>query len=57
MHILAYFYHWGRNDLWNCPVKERKEWINKICEQLEAEKNALEGKGEDGNSSKYAEGY
>lgn len=42
MHILAYYYHWDRNSLWDIPVTERQKWVSLLYDQLKAEKDALE---------------
>lgn len=55
MHILAYCYHWGRNELWDLPPKERKMWVEMVLEQKRQENKELEK--EDKSVSSYAESY
>lgn len=40
VHIIAYIYHWGRNEIMNLPINERKEYIEFIKQQKEAENSA-----------------
>lgn len=37
VHIIAYIYHWGRNEILNLPIKDRKDYIDLIKQQKEAE--------------------
>ena len=43
MHIIAYYYHWGKQEILNLTLKEREEWVNLIGEQLteESEQNQI----------------
>lgn len=41
MHIIAYYYHWGREELFNLTLREREEWFELIGEQLKAESEQL----------------
>ena len=40
VHVIAYIYHWGRNEILNLPINERKMYIDYIKQQKEAEKNS-----------------
>ncbi len=42
VHVIAYIYHWGRNEILNLPVNERKMYVEFIKEQKEAENEATE---------------
>lgn len=37
VHIIAYIYHWGRNEILNLPIKDRKKYVEMIQRQREAE--------------------
>lgn len=37
VHIIAYIYHWGRSEIMNLPLKERKSYVELIKQQKEAE--------------------
>lgn len=37
VHIIAYIYHWGRNEIMNLPINERKMYFNFINEQKRLE--------------------
>ena len=37
VHIIAYIYNWGRNEILNLPIKNRKRYVELIQEQKEAE--------------------
>lgn len=41
--MIAYVYHWGRTELWDMSVSERRMWVKFIQQQHEAEKDAIEG--------------
>lgn len=41
IHNLAYFYHWGREECWNTPCREREVFNDQIRRQLKAESNAM----------------
>lgn len=45
IHNLAYFYHWGREECWNCPCHERGMWNDRLKQQMKAEN------GHSGNNS------
>lgn len=54
IHVLAYFYHWGREECWNTPCTERGVFYDKIRQQIRAES----GNGSTNsstNSSRYKE--
>jgi hypothetical protein len=53
MHVLAYVYHWGRDELWHIPRGERLKWIEQVRRQKEKE-NPDSG-GESYNPSNYRE--
>lgn len=40
MHILAYIYHWGRDEVRKIPRRERRLWVEKIVEQRQKENKA-----------------
>ena len=40
MHVLAYFYHWTREDVRGVPRRERRMWVNQIRQQIKAENKA-----------------
>ena len=42
MHLLAYVYHWDRDTIKYMPSQERREWVECIKLQKEAEKEAME---------------
>lgn len=42
MHILAYIYHWGRDEVRNIPRRERIAWVEKIIEQKKKENKATD---------------
>lgn len=42
MHILAYIYHWGRDEVRNIPRRERITWVEKIIEQKKKENKATD---------------
>ena len=42
MHILAYIYHWGRNEIRHIPRTERVMWVNKIIEKKNKENEKVE---------------
>lgn len=42
MHVLAYLYHWGRQELWYCPVRERKLWVERVLDQIRSEQEQIE---------------
>lgn len=37
MHLLAYFYHWDRDTLWNLSCRERRMWVKMIIAQKKME--------------------
>lgn len=37
VHIIAYIYHWGRNEILDLPILVRKEYVDLIHKQKEAE--------------------
>ena len=37
VHIIAYIYHWGRSEIMNLSINERKEYVELIKQQKEAE--------------------
>lgn len=43
MHILAYVYHWSRNEVMRLTRSERKMWVNMIEQQKEAEAKQMKG--------------
>ena len=47
MHVLAYFYHWSRLDLWVIPRLERKKWVEMVKMQIKAENKNNKGEDED----------
>ena len=58
MHILAYLYHWGRQELWDCPINERKMWVKKVLEQIRTEQEQIErATNKDFQSSSYSESF
>lgn len=42
MHILAYVYHWGRDEIRNLPRTERRRWVEMIIDQKKKENKAVE---------------
>lgn len=42
MHILAYIYHWGRDEIRKIPRRERRLWVERIVEQKQKENKAQE---------------
>ena len=42
MHILAYIYHWGRDEVRKIPRNERRLWVEKIIEQKNKENKSTE---------------
>ena len=52
MHLIAYYYHWSRSEVWELPVLERRMWSEVIQEQIKAENNAV-NKGD--NSKQLSE--
>lgn len=42
MHILAYIYHWGRDEIRKIPRRERVLWVEKIIDQKKKENKAHE---------------
>lgn len=42
MHVIAYIYHWGRDEIRNIPRRERRLWVEKIVEQKTKENKATE---------------
>ena len=53
MHILAYCYHWGRNDLWDMSCSERRMWCEMVLAQKKAENKGV-GESDDSVST-YSE--
>lgn len=41
VHVIAYIYHWGRNEILNLPIKERKMYVDFIQQQQQAENEAM----------------
>lgn len=42
MHILAYIYHWSRDEVRKLRITERRKWVEKIIEQKEKENKAVD---------------
>ena len=42
MHLLAYKYHWGYEELMNMPRKERKLFYDMVLEQIKAENDSID---------------
>lgn len=42
MHILAYIYHWGHDEIVKLPRSERVMWVKKIIEQKDKENRQVE---------------
>lgn len=40
MHILAYIYHWGRDEILKIPRTERRRWVERVIEQKKSENKA-----------------
>lgn len=40
VHIIAYIYHWGRNEILKLPITDRKMYVDLIKQQKEAENEA-----------------
>lgn len=51
MHILAYIYHWGRNEIRHIPRTERVMWVNQIIEQKNQENEQVEKSMESARSN------
>lgn len=51
IHNLAYFYHWGREELWNMPCTERGVWNDRIKQQIKAESKGSNNSGNTPKSS------
>lgn len=51
IHNLAYFYHWGREELWNMPCTERGVWNDRIKQQIKAENKSSNNSGNTPKSS------
>lgn len=51
IHNLAYFYHWGREELWNMPCTERGVWNDRIKQQIKAENKSSNNSGNTPRSS------
>ena len=51
IHNLAYFYHWGREELWNMPCTERGVWNDRIKQQIKAESKSGNNSGNTPKSS------
>lgn len=39
IHNLAYFYHWGYDECWHMPCRERGVFNDRIRKQIKAENN------------------
>lgn len=50
MHILAYIYHWGRDEIRKIPRTERRRWVEKIIEQKKSENKAQQKAYDDAKS-------
>lgn len=55
VHNLSYFYHWGREECWNTPCRERGVFNDQIRMQLKAENG--DNTGSSSNTPKYKESY
>lgn len=44
MHILAYCYHWSRDEVWNLTRRERKMWVDMVLTQKRMESEAIKKK-------------
>ena len=42
MHILAYVYHWSRDEVRKLRITERRKWVERIIDQKEKENKAVE---------------
>ena len=40
IHNLAYFYHWGYEECWHIPSRERGVFNDRIIKQIKAENNS-----------------
>lgn len=40
VHVIAYVYHWGRNEILKLPINVRKEYVDLINQQKQAENDA-----------------
>ena len=54
MHILAYIYHWSRDEVRNIPRRERITWVEKIIEQKKKENKATESSIEEAKANANA---
>lgn len=57
MHTLAYIYHWSRQDVWLCPVKERNMWVKKVMNQLNSEREQIENNSTTSEDSQISYNY
>lgn len=59
MHILAYCYHWGLNEIKDLSIRERAMWCEMVRKQKKAEEQACKSSsGNDaGNHSSYHESF
>jgi hypothetical protein len=54
IHVLAYFYHWGREECWNTPCRERGVFVDEIKQQVKAESGSSSSST---SKSKYKESH
>ena len=40
IHNLSYFYHWGYEECWHIPSRERGVFNDRIIKQIKAENNS-----------------
>ena len=40
IHNLSYFYHWGHEECWHIPSRERGVFNDRIIKQIKAENNS-----------------
>ena len=57
MHILAYIYHWGRDEIRKLPRKERISWVEKIIDQKQKENKAHENSMAEARASAQSRRY
>ena len=42
VHIIAYIYHWGRNEIMDLPIKVRRKYVQMIKQQKDVENSQYE---------------
>lgn len=55
VHLLAYKYHWGYNEILDMTRKDRNLFYEMVLEQLNAENESMKQSSKTSTSSRYAE--